>query len=169
MKTIGMKVIKLTTVLAIGIAMFAGSAFAQSNDPFVGTWTRNIAKSSTTNPLAPTDRIVSQTSVWEVVGTGYKSTTVNINEKSKGGNSVTATPDGKDYPVTEGNLNGGDVVVMTRVDANTLHRITKKGSAITSDVYITVSADGKTRTIIGTGTNDLLVGYYMNYTVFDKQ
>ena len=169
MKTIGMKMIKLTTVLAIGMVMFAGAAFAQSNDPFVGTWTRNIAKSSTTNPLAPTDRLVSQTSIWEVVGTGYKSTTVNINEKSKGGNSVTATPDGKDYPVTEGNLNGGDVVVMTRVDANTLHRITKKGSAITSDMYITVSADGKTRTLIGTQTNDLLVGYFMNYIVYDKQ
>ncbi|MSR12766.1 MAG: hypothetical protein EXR84_13445 [Gammaproteobacteria bacterium] len=96
-------------------------------------------------------------------------TTVSINEKSENRNSVTATPDGKDYPVTEGNVNGGDVVVMTRVDANTLHRITKKGSAITSDMYITVSADGKTRTTIGTGTNNLLVGYFMSYLVHEKQ
>jgi len=36
-------------------------------------------------------------------------------------------------------------------------------------MYITVSADGKTRTLIGTQTNDLLVGYFMNYIVFDKQ
>ena len=50
MKTIGMKVIKLTTVLAIGMVMFTGSAFAQSNDPMVGTWELNLEKSSISAP-----------------------------------------------------------------------------------------------------------------------
>ena len=74
--------------------------------------------------------------------------------------------DGKDSPIT-GN-SPYDVVALTRVDANTVRVVFKKGGTVTVSQTSVVSSDGKTTTHTGTGTNAL--GQIVNsVAVYDKQ
>ena len=79
----------------------------------------------------------------------------------------TANYDGKDAPVV-GNSANGDVVALTRVDANTTRTINKKAGKVTVTQTSVVSADGKTRTITSKGTNGQ--GQAVdNVAVYDRQ
>ena len=54
-----------------------------------------------------------------------------------------------------GNSANGDVVALTRVDANTTQIVNKKDAKVTVTQTAVVSGDGKTRTITSKGTNVL--------------
>lgn len=133
--------------LAAGVLMLAVMATAQT-DPFVGTWTLNLAKSKYSPGPAPK----ATTSVYEAAGKGYK---VSIKTEPASGApqawSYTTNLDGKESPITGNNPNA-DSVTVKRIDANTLESTSRKGGQVTATQRNVVSADGKTRTVTTTGT-----------------
>jgi hypothetical protein len=74
--------------------------------------------------------------------------------------------DGKDYPVT--GIPYGDMVVVKRIDANTIQTTIKKGDQVVMTVTSKVSADGKTRTSTFHG-KDAQGHAVHNVVVYDKQ
>jgi len=158
------KLARVTMVLASGVLMIAVLATAQPKDPFVGTWKLNVAKSKYTPGPAPK----SSTSVYEAAGQGYK---ISVKTEPASGPvrewSITTNLDGKDAPVTGNNPNA-DTIAMKRVDANTLEMVSKKGGKVITTQKNVVAADGKTRTLTTTGTDEQ--GKPVNnVAVFEKQ
>ena len=133
-------------VAAAIAALVGGVAVAQSSDPQLGTWKLNGEKSKGTMFSGGTVKV-------EAAGEGMK-TTVDLVRKdgSPGKWSFTATPDGKDYPVT-GDSPFGDTISVTRADARTLKVTMKNGGKVTATQTVAVSEDGKTRTITTKGTD----------------
>jgi hypothetical protein len=145
-------------------AVLAGTVLAQAGDPQVGTWKLNIAKSKYSPGPAPK----SATTKIEAAGAATK---VIVDQVQADGTvrhwEFTANYDGKDTPVT-GNNPDADMVARTRVDANTVKTISKKGGKVTTSQTSAVSSDGKTRTVTTTGTN--AAGKAVNnVAVYDKQ
>ena len=141
------KLARVTTVLAAGMLTVAVLATAQSKDPFVGSWTLNIAKSK----YSPGPPPKSQSTTYEAAGQGYK---VSVKSEPASGPvqqwSYTTNLDGKDSPVTGNNPNA-DMLAVKRIDAHTLETVNKKGGKVTTTQRNVVSADGKTRTVTTTG------------------
>jgi hypothetical protein len=141
-------VARVTVVFAAALLASAALAAAQTKDPFVGTWTLNVAKSKFDPGPGPTRG----TSTYEPAGKGYKVTVKS--EPASGAPqqwSYTTDLDGKDSPMT-GNMNA-DTIAVKRVDVNTLEAVTKKGGKELSKQKRVVSGDGKTLTLTMTGTN----------------
>jgi hypothetical protein len=140
---------RVTMVLAAAVLTVAVLATAQPKDPFVGTWTLNLAKSK----YSPGPPPKSTTTVYEAAGQGY---TVSVKTEPASGPaqqwSYTSNLDGKDVPIFGNNLNA-DSVAVTRIDANTLEVVNKKGGKVTTSQKNVVAADGKTRTVTTTGTD----------------
>jgi hypothetical protein len=149
--------------LAAGALMVAVTAAAQT-DPFVGTWTLNLAKSKYTPGPAPK----STTAIYEAAGKGYK-ITVKVEPASAASQewSYTTNLDGKESTVTGNNPNA-DSVAVKRIDAHTLEAIARKGGKITTTQQNVVAHDGKTRTVTTTGT-DAQGQKIHNVAVYDKK
>ena len=155
----------LFTVVALGlVVVFAGTTFAQPGSSNLGTWKINLAKSKYAAGKAPSS------SAFTVVaaGAGIKVTVDSVGADGTVSHwGYTANYDGKDNPIT-GNCLYGDVLAATRVDANTIRVIYKKGGTVTVTQTFVVSSDGKTGTVTGTGTN--AAGQTVNsVTAYDKQ
>jgi len=147
------------SLVAVGLVIaLAGTAFAQ-NDPSLGKWKLNLAKSKYDPGPAPK----SETRVYEAwENDGVK---VTLNRVEADGKSVTfgysAHYDGKDYEYT--GSPAYDTIALKRVDATTTESTLKKGGKVVLTQKGVASADGKTRTVTTvTGANH-------NVAVFDKQ
>jgi hypothetical protein len=117
---------------------------AQAADPLIGTWKLNPAKSKGAK---------SGSTKIEAVGEGVKFAVDFVGTDGTESHwEFTAKYDGKDNPVT-GNSPYGDVVALTRVDANTTRITSKQSGKVTATSTIVVSADGKTRTTTTKGTD----------------
>jgi hypothetical protein len=144
-------------------SFLTGEAFAQS-DPQVGVWKLDLAKSKYSPGPAPK----SATTRIDAAGAGTK---VVVDQVAGDGTvrhwEFTANYDGKDSPVT-GNNPDADMVARSRIDANTVRTISKKGGKVTTTQTSAVSGDGKTRTVTtsGMGGNGQPVN---NVAVYDKQ
>lgn len=151
-------------VLVIVAAVTVASGQMLDN-PQLGTWIMNIAKSTFSS------------------GTGFKSATVRIEPVRGGGvkhtvDSVYADGtsrryeyapkyDSKDVPVT-GNSPWGDSVALTHVDTNTTRTVYKNKGKVTVIQTSVVSNDRKTRTVTTKGTNPM--GQTVNnVSVYDRQ
>jgi len=138
-----MKRLIVATVL---VAIVGAVALAQSSDPQVGTWKLNAGKSKGTMFTGGTVTV-------EPAGQGFKT---SVDLVGQGGTpskwSFTAQPDGKDNPIT-GETPFGNTLSMTRVDARTLKTTIKQDGKVTLMQTVTVSEDGKTRTITSKGTS----------------
>ena len=143
-----LKVTRVTIVFAAGVLAAAVLATAQTKDPFVGTWTLNVAKSKYDPGPAPKGG----TTTYEAAGKGYK---VTVKAEPASGPalqwSYTTDLDGKDSPMA-GNPNA-DAIAVKRVDANNLEAVAKKGGKELTNQKRVVSGDGKTMTITMTGMN----------------
>ena len=132
----------VATVLA---GMLSAVALAQSSDPHVGTWKLNAEKSTGTMFKGGTVTV-------EPAGQGYKTTVDLVGPEGTPSKwSFTAQLDGKDNPVTGSNP-FGDTISMTRVDPRTVKSTIKQDGKVTLTQTVTVSEDGKTRTITSKGT-----------------
>ena len=158
----------LLAVVAVSlVVVLAGTMLAQSSRPTnVGMWRLNVAKSKAVAGTVPVSK--SATFTVAVAGAGAK---VTVDAVPADGTvrhwAYTANYDGKDYPIT-GNCQYGDAVAVTRVDDNTTNSIYKQGGKVTITQTAVVSADRKTMTITGTGTNPL--GQTVNsVAVYDKR
>jgi hypothetical protein len=144
--------------------VFASTALAQAADSQVGTWKLNVAKSK----YAPGPMPKSGTTKIEAAGMGTK---IVVDQVMADGSTrhweVTANYDGKDSPVT-GNNPDADMVARTRINANIVKTVYKKGGKVTTSQTSEVSADGKTRTVKTTGVN--AAGQTVNnVAVYEKQ
>jgi hypothetical protein len=153
-----MRIRSIGTTLAF---LIVGAAVAIAANPQIGTWKLNEAKSKL--PGVAKNNLV----VYTEAGDNVK---VAIDGVDSGGKTYhsewTGKMDGKDYPVT------GDSQTDARsykvVDATTLAFETKKGGKVILSGTVVVSADGKSRTVVSSGTN--AKGEKVSQTaVYDKQ
>lgn len=118
---------------------------AQRQDPFVGTWELNAAKSTFSVPATAYKR---STIKIEKVGDGQ---TIDVDSEPVNGRGIhytlTAFFDGKDHPVE-----GIGTVTLKRVDARTVERVHKTDGKPTLTILSRVSSDGKTLSVTQTGT-----------------
>ena len=133
-----------------------------ADDAQLGTWKLNEAKSKI-GAGAPKNTTV----VYEAAGDSVKVTVEGVDTEGKPShNEWTGKFDGKDYPVTGDST--ADTRSYKRMDAHTLALTNKKDGKPTLTGRITVSADGKTRTVTISGTN--AKGEKVSSTaVYDKQ
>lgn len=149
--------ILLTMVLCL---VGLGLSFAQN--AYMGTWKLNEAKSK-----IPAGAPKNNTVVYEAAGENTKVTVDGVDGEGKAThNEWTGKFDGKDYPLT------GDPASNARsykkMDDRTMDFANKRDGKVTVTGRLTVSADGKTRTVTVTGTD--ANGKKVTYTsVYDKQ
>ena len=159
-----MKRILLLASAVVLSLVASGVSLAQEN-PQIGTWKLNVAKSKYTGistPKSETRTVVTQ-------GDGYK---VTYDGTAADGSPIsynyTTNLNGKDSPLSGTTPFGADTVAVTRVDANTNTAIAKKAGKTLVTTRSVVSKDGKVSTITGKGMN--AQGQPISYTaVFDKQ
>jgi len=137
-KTIGLA---LLLSVAAGVMCFA-------NNPTMGTWKLNESKSTFGDGAGKSTMVV-----WAKAGHQDKCTVDGTDAHGKKTHSVwTGKLDGKDYPIT------GDAQSDTRSfkmnGEKTLEMVSKKDGKTVGDGTIVVAADGKTRTVTSTMTND---------------
>jgi hypothetical protein len=137
----------------VAVVLFAAlastPAFAQDN-PALGTWKLNVAKSKFTGVPAPKEltRTLSadgDSVKYTFAGTGADGSTLAY--------SFSVKFDGKDYPV-EGKAPGGfDQIAITKVNDHTYTVSQKRADKQTGSGKATVSKDGKTTTVTLKYTN----------------
>ena len=135
-----------TNLFALTLLLAGGVCFAADN-PHMGTWKLDEAKSKI-GAGAPKNTSV----VYEAAGDSVKVTVDGTGADGKATHSEwTGKFDGKEYPVT------GDATTDSRsyktINAKTLALTNKKDGKVTIAGRITLSADGKTRTVAITGTD----------------
>ena len=152
---------KTRTILFTMLLCFVCAGVCLADDPMVGTWKLNEAKSNI--GAGPKNTTV----VYEASGDSVKVTTDGTDGDGKPSHSEwTGNYDGKDYPVT-GDPNT-DTRSYKKVNDHTLAFTNKKGDKVTTSGRGVVSADGKTRTVTITGT-DSKGKKYTTTSVYDKQ
>jgi hypothetical protein len=153
---------KLKVIVLTLAVFFAGVVVCAADDPNMGTWKLNEAKSKF-SPGAGKNHTV----VYEAAGDMTK---VTVDGTDGDGNAThnewTGKFDGKYYAVT-GDATS-DMRSYRRISSRTLALTAKKGTKITLTGRITVSADGKTRTVTTNGT-DAKGKRFRNTAVYDKQ
>ena len=154
-----MKGILILVTLAV---LFGGATVCLADNPHMGTWKLNEAKSKF-GPGATKNTTV----VYEAAGDSIKVTVDGVDGE---GNAIhsewTGKFDGKFYPVT------GDPASDMRsyriINTHTLALTAKKGGKVTLTGRIVVSRNGKTRTVTTTGKN-AKGKWVTNRAVYDKQ
>jgi hypothetical protein len=143
------------------VVLAAGSLLLAQDNPFVGTWKLNVAKSKYNPGPAPQ----SQTRKWDASGM------VMVDGVNAAGKSVsygyTVNGDGKEYPTMGAVPNTADKITSKRVGANTFEaNFTKAGKHVETAIF-KVASGGKTLTISAKGATD--AGAFNNTLVWDKQ
>ena len=136
-----------TIGLAVALCFFAGAACFAADDPQIGTWKLNEAKSKLTPDAGKNTSVV-----YEATGDQVK---VVIEGTDKDGkpthNEWTGKFDGKDYAVTGDPKS--DMRSYKQIDSHTMQFVIKKQGKTTVTGRITVAADGKSRTVTANGTD----------------
>jgi len=159
-----------TIVLTLALC-FIGAAVCFAQNPFMGTWKLNEAKSTFAPGMAKNNTV------------GYETNTLNAAARTEGldvkvtidgtdgagnptHNEWTGKFDGKDYPV-KGDPSS-DFRSYKRVGIEELDFTVKNGTKVTTTGRIVVSDDGKSRTVTASGT-DAQGKKFTSTAVYDKQ
>jgi hypothetical protein len=138
---------KTRTVLMAVLAFLVCVTMSFAQGPQMGTWKLNEAKSK-----IPAGAPKNTTVVYEAAGDSVKVTVDGVDGQGKPAhNEWTGKFDGKDYPVTGDTAS--DMRSYKKIDDHTLELSAKKGGKVTIEGRVSVSADGKTRTVQATGTD----------------
>ena len=148
--------------IAIAVMISAVSLFGAEN-PRLGTWKVNLDK-STYNP-GPKPTVASTLRI-EAAGNGEKVIVKGIADGKPTDYSYTATTDGKPYP-TPGSPYGDHATMKIIDERNSEITYTTNGK-VTRTARRTVSADGKTLTIVSNGVN-AKGEQYNNTVVYERQ
>ncbi len=135
---------KTRTILASLAGIFVGIAvaFAADPNPNMGTWKLDESESKF-NPGATKNHTVVYA---PAAGDMVKVTVDGVDKDGKAEHTEwTGKFDGKDYKVIGGSI--ADTRSYTMVDANTLNMVLKKDGKVIGTGKITVSANGKKRTV----------------------
>ena len=154
---------KSRTILSVLFVCLAAATVAvAADDAFSGTWKLNEAKSKAGAGLGKNSMVT-----YETMGDSVKVTIEGTTAEGKAfKDEWTGKFDGKDYPVTGSATT--DSRAYKKINDHTLEVSGKKDGKVTVTVKITVSADGKTRTVTGSQTD--AAGKKVSMTaVYDKQ
>jgi hypothetical protein len=148
--------------LTFAVLFAVAAVCLAADDAQMGTWKLNEAKSK-----IGVGAVKNTSVVYEAAGDNVKVTVDGVGSDGKPShNEWTGKFDGKDYPVTGDPTN--DTRAYKRINDHTLALTNKKNGKATLTGRITVSADGKTRTVTTSGTN--AKGEKVSSTaVYDKQ
>jgi hypothetical protein len=149
-----------TLIFALGL-YFAWAAMCFAQDPQIGTWKLNEAKSHIPSGLPKNSTVV-----YEAIGDSVKVSMDGTRDGKPVHTEWTGKFDGKDYPVT------GDPNIDSRsykkIDSHTLASTAKKGGKVITSAHAAVSADGMSRTVNLSWTDS--AGKKVTGTaVYDKQ
>jgi hypothetical protein len=138
---------RMICLLTFAMLFAAASACLAADDANMGTWKLNEAKSKFSPGAAKNTSVV-----YTAAGDSIKVVVDGVASDGKPThNEWTGKFDGKDYPLR------GDPAADTRcykkIDAYTLELTNKNGGKVVASGKITVSADGKTRTVTTSGTD----------------
>jgi hypothetical protein len=134
------------TILASLAVLLASASLALAADLTLGTWKLDEAKSK----LATAAK--NSTVIYAASGDSVKITVDGVDKDGKPvHNEWTGKYDGKDYVVT-GDPNS-DARSYTKVDDHTLTFSAKKAGKVTTNGKVSISADGKTRTVTVAATD----------------
>lgn len=159
-----MKKILTRAGLAACVAVLVSGSTVLAADNWLGTWKLNVARSK----FVPAPPPQSMTITFEAATDGgIKLTADGVNGEGKPMHlEYAAKFDGTEVPWT-GNPNA-DSTAPRRLDANRYENVWKKDGKVVVAVTATVSADGKTLTIIQRGKD--AQGQVMDTTeVFERQ
>lgn len=149
------------TVLTLAM-LFAGLTICVAQNPHLGTWKLNEAKSKITPGTQE-----NLTVTYETVGDNIKATLDGVDaKKNPTHNEWTGKFDGKDYPVTGDSTS--DMRSYKKINDRTLEATAKKDGKVTLTARIAISADGKSRTLT-THSTDSTGKKITNTAVYDKQ
>lgn len=142
--------------------LFVGLAMCSAQNPMLGTWKLNEAKSK-----IPAGSSKNLTVKYEAAGDSMKATIDGVDGQGKPTHTEwTGKFDGKDYPVT------GDPTADTRsikqVDAHNYQLTVKKAGKVTMTGKAVISADGMSRTINVSGKDSMGMKTEAS-SVYDKQ
>lgn len=148
--------------LTFAVLFAVAAVCLAADDVQIGTWKLNEAKSKFGAGAVKNTNVV-----YEAAGDNVKVTVDGVGSDGKPSHSEwTGQFDGKDYPVTGDSTT--DTRAYKRIDDHTLALTNKKDGKATLTGRISVSADGKTRTVTTSGTN--AKGEKVSSTaVYDKQ
>ena len=153
----------LTLLVSVGVQA--------QNDPLIGTWKQDLAKSKYSPGPPPKSGTVLKIAA---VAGGIRVASDGVNVEGQATHTdATAKFDGKDYPrkATAGGKPDNttyDSIALKKIDAYNYEATEKREGQMFAVVHWTISQDGKTRTVTGTGKN--VQGQTTNNTlVYDKQ
>jgi hypothetical protein len=153
---------KRTVILLTLAVLFVGVTVCLADNPHMGTWKLNEAKSKF-SPGATKNNTV----VYEAAGDSVKVTVDGVDgDGNPSHNEWTGKFDGKFYPVTGDPTS--DMRSYRKINNHTMALTGKKGGKITLTGRIVVTANGRTRTVTTTGT-DSKGKKFSNRAVYDKQ
>jgi hypothetical protein len=137
-----------TRTLGLTIAMlFVGLAMCSAQNPSLGTWKLNEAKSK-----IPAGSAKNLTVTYEAAGDSIKGTIDGVDGQGKPThNEWTGKFDGKDYPVTGDSAS--DTRAIKQLDDHHYQLTVKKAGKVTMTGKAVIAADGKSRTVTVSGTN----------------
>jgi hypothetical protein len=156
----------LSLLLVLSVLAFSFPVAAQAQDPWLGTWKLNLAKSKY-EPANLAQK--SQTTKLEAVAGGGMKTTADVVD-AQGRmlhQEITTMFDGKAAEL-KGAADANTTRVYKRIDNRTYEFVTSVGGKVTTTTRSVTAADGKTRTVTTTGKNAQGVTVN-NVTVFDRQ
>ncbi|HVS81125.1 MAG TPA: hypothetical protein VHE60_05275 [Pyrinomonadaceae bacterium] len=143
-------------------ALFVGVTVCLADNPQMGTWKLNEAKSKFSPGAAK-----NHTVVYEASGDSIKVTVDGVDGNGAAThNEWTGKFNGRFYAVT-GDATS-DMRSYRKINSHTLALTAKKGGKVTLTGRIVVSANGKTRTVTTTG-KDSKGKWVTNRAVYDKQ
>ena len=153
---------KTRTIVLAMVLYFMGVSVCFAQNPFMGTWKLNEAKSNLPAGAPKINKVV-----YETEGIDFKVTTDGVD----GAGNATHTEwtgkfDGKDYPV-KGDANQ-DSRSYTRKGIHELDFRVKKGTKVTTTGRIVAADDGKSRTVTTRGI-DAQGKKYKSSAVYDLQ
>jgi len=140
----------IVAVTAIATLALVAGVRAQ-NDPLIGHWTLDTTKSKYEGTPMPK----SEMRIYEAfggAGKGIKGTFDRVDAQGQRIHvSYSAMYDGKDY-MYEGP--DGDTIALAHPNANTLDATLKRNGKVVQTTHSVISADGRTRTQMATGTDE---------------
>jgi len=149
------------TVLTV-LTLFVGLTMCAAQNPHLGTWKLNEAKSKITSGTQK-----NLTVTYEAAGDNIKAMLDGVDAQGKPThNEWTGKFDGKDYPVTGDPTS--DMRSYKKIDDRTLEATAKKDGKVTLTARIVISADGKTRKLT-THSTDAAGKKIVNTASYDKQ
>src|SRR5581483_5308538 len=152
------------TLLSVGPGWTQGNAATpQLEDPFVGIWKMNPAKSE----LDPNHRAAAATMHWQKEAGGYRMSVEGMNARGQVIREAPQRfiPDGNEHSVAGAQ---GVISIVTRPEPNVLHIESKKDGHIVGQASYVVSRDGRSLTATVSGV-DAKQRVFQTRMVFDRE